>query len=88
MQLYSLYTLKYNILIQNTTLYVVTDVYADENLHSVVVLFLFSSKVDSIMEFFHRGSIGELAKPGGGKTSELLCNELWRISRGNANTAT
>ena len=29
------------------------------------------------IEFFHRVSKGELAERGGGKTSELLCNELF-----------
>ena len=44
--------------------------------------FVTSSLLYSI-EPFHNGSKGESVKRGGGKTSELLCNELWRINTGN-----
>ena len=32
--------------------------------------------------FFHKGSKGESVKHGGGKTSELLCNKLWKMNTG------
>ena len=35
-----------------------------------------------ILEFFHNRSKGESVKHGGGKISELLCNELWSINTG------
>ena len=33
-------------------------------------------------KFLSQGSKGESVKHGGGKTSDLLCNESWRINTG------
>ena len=35
------------------------------------------------IELFSTGSTGESVKGGGGKTSELLCNKLWRMNIGS-----